>query len=232
LARGEAGTARGLTLAVKGGHNAEHHNHNDVGGVVVALNGVPVIVDPGRPTYTAQTFGPDRYEIWTMQSSWHTVPEIRGTAQASGAQFRARDVTPHLEDEAPGLSLDIGAAYPAPGLVRWHRDARLERSAGRVRVTDEWELQPADGEAPTRVCLMIAGEVEVGEGRAVVEGVEGTGRLLISWSPRHAPATATVRALDDPWLTQVWGETLTRLEIDVTALGPVAALVWTAVEMG
>ena len=47
-------------------------------------DGVPVLVDPGRPTYTAQTFGPDRYDIWTMQSTWHNVPEIRGTAQAPG----------------------------------------------------------------------------------------------------------------------------------------------------
>ncbi len=61
LARPAAGSAAGLTLAVKGGHNGEHHNHNDVGSVVVALGGVPVLVDAGRPTYTAQTFGPDRY---------------------------------------------------------------------------------------------------------------------------------------------------------------------------
>ena len=90
LARTAAGTSRGLTLAIKGGHNGEHHNHNDVGSVVVAVDGVPVIVDAGRPTYTAQTFGPDRYAIWTMQSGWHNVPEIRGTAQGQGAPVPGR----------------------------------------------------------------------------------------------------------------------------------------------
>ena len=33
VARTSAGSAAGLTLAVKGGHNGEHHNHNDVGSV-------------------------------------------------------------------------------------------------------------------------------------------------------------------------------------------------------
>ena len=52
---------RGLTLAAKGGHNGESHNHNDVGSFIVAVDGVPAVADAGRPTYTAQTFGPDRY---------------------------------------------------------------------------------------------------------------------------------------------------------------------------
>ncbi len=87
-----AGSAAGLALAVKGGHNGEHHNHNDVGSFVVASDGVPVIVDAGRPTYTAQTFGPDRYAIWTMQSGWHNVPVIGGREQLPGREHAARDV--------------------------------------------------------------------------------------------------------------------------------------------
>jgi hypothetical protein len=36
-----------------------------------------------------------------------------------------------------------------------------------------------------------------------------------------------VRTLDDPLLNDVWGERLTRLELDVSALGPIGTLVWT-----
>ncbi|MBR7836931.1 heparinase II/III family protein [Actinospica durhamensis] len=241
LARGEAGAARGLTLAVKGGHNGEHHNHNDVGGVVVALGGVPVLVDPGRPTYTAQTFGPDRYEIWTMQSSWHNVPEIRASAQAAGAQYKAREVTPYLGDDEPGLALDIAAAYPRGDIVSWRRDARLDRRARNIRVTDAWNLLPAgdgtdgtDGthstRALTRVHLMIAGTVEIGEGSALIHAIDGAGSVRLTWEPAHAQCTATVRTLDDPWLRDVWGEQLTRLEVDVSSLGPIGTLVWTLEE--
>lgn len=231
LARAESGTAAGLTLAIKGGHNDEHHNHNDVGTVIVALNGVPVIVDPGRPTYTAQTFGPDRYEIWTMQSSWHSVPEIRGTAQAAGPRFAARDVERHEDDHSSGLTLDLAAAYPRDDCTRWEREARLDRRDGRVHVTERWQSQPdvaAPGpEAPTRIHLILAGTVEVAEGHAKVTAIEGAGALTIAWDPAHAHATATTRPLDDPWLTRVWGDRLTRLEIDVTLLDPAGALTWT-----
>lgn len=49
VARETAGTADGLAVAVKGGHNGEHHNHLDVGSYWVAANGRPLVVDVGRP---------------------------------------------------------------------------------------------------------------------------------------------------------------------------------------
>ena len=39
-----------LGVALKGGHNAEHHNHNDVGSYVVALAGTTPLLDPGPGT--------------------------------------------------------------------------------------------------------------------------------------------------------------------------------------
>ncbi len=131
LARPAAGSTAGLTLAVKGGHNGEHHNHNDVGSVVVALGGVPVLVDPGRPTYTAQTFGPDRYAIWTMQSSWHNVPQIRGTAQGHGRGHTRRRRLGAVADASSALTLDLAAAYPRdrPPPLAAHRPAGPRRPA-------------------------------------------------------------------------------------------------------
>jgi hypothetical protein len=225
IARSEAGTSAGLTLAIKGGHNGEHHNHNDVGSVVVALNGVPVIVDPGRPTYTAQTFGPDRYNIWTMQSGWHSVPTICGLEQAPGAPRAARDVIPRIEEHKAGLSLELAGAYPRSGIESWRRDANLDRRTGQVRVTESWRLSSAGGS--TGVNLIVAGAVEIGEGHATITALDDAGTVRLNWTPTDAPCTATVRPLDDPWLSAVWGRRLTRLEIDVSALGSIGALTWT-----
>ncbi len=220
LARERSGTPTGLTLAVKGGHNGEHHNHNDVGSLVVASDGVPAVVDAGRPTYTAQTFGPDRYAIWTMQSSWHSVPEVAGTPQGVGPEFAARDVAPALDGGRPGLTLDLAGAYPVPGLRSWRRAAHLVRAAGgaegaRVVVEDAWDLDAAPDAAPTSARFMLAGEVELARGTAVVHPLDGATPVRLSW-PADVAAALQERTLDDPLLSGVWGERLTRLDLDVT----------------
>jgi hypothetical protein len=212
-----------LTLAVKGGHNDEHHNHNDVGSVVVALRGVPVLADPGRPTYTAQTFGPDRYRIWTMQSSWHSTPTIRGTAQADGREFAARDVTA----SGTALTLDLTEAYPRNDVRSWRRTARLDHDV--VVVSDAWELDPAGDAGPTVIHYVLAGTVTTGDGWAEVVALDGAGTLRLDWTP-GVPGTVAGRELTDPALSSVWGERLTRLDLDVSGLGPVAGLVLTVRE--
>jgi hypothetical protein len=221
IAREHGGSARGLSLAAKGGNNGEHHNHNDVGSVIVASDGVPVIVDPGRPSYTLQTFGADRYAIWTMQSAWHSVPEIRGTAQEAGAGFAARDAAPVGGAHDGGLALDIARAYSVAGLGAWRREARLDRAAREVRITEEWRLEPWPGDHPelaTILRLVIAGTTRLGdrEGELRVEPLEGATPVLIRWSPEIS-ATLVTRELDDPMLSEVWGPSLTRLDLDVTS---------------
>ncbi|MBN1985680.1 MAG: heparinase II/III family protein, partial [Prolixibacteraceae bacterium] len=83
-ARDEDGSASGFFFAAKGGHNAESHNHNDLGSCVLYFDGKPCLVDIGRETYTAKTFSNRRYEIWTMQSQYHNLPKINGVDQKEG----------------------------------------------------------------------------------------------------------------------------------------------------
>ncbi|MEP6479254.1 MAG: heparinase II/III family protein [Rhodoglobus sp.] len=218
VARVSEKSSVGLTLAIKGGTNGEHHNHNDVGSFVIASDGVPVIVDAGRPTYTAATFGPDRYDIWTMQSSWHSVPEIRGTAQGAGEAFAAKDVHAAIESDVTAIELDIAPAYPVAGLGSWRRSAALDRRHARITVSDVWDLEPWTGSAaepPTTVRLLVAGEVQLAPGEARITPLEGATPVVVRWDP-GATASTTVRELDDPVLSSVWGSRLRRIEIDVT----------------
>jgi len=213
LARTRAGEATGLTLTVKGGHNDESHNHDDVGSVTVAVDGVPVVVDPGRPTYDAGTFGPHRYDRWTMQSSWHSVPTVRGAQQPPGRQFRARDVS-RTVGVSTEVRLDLADAYPAGLLDRWTRTATLDRGAGRVVVSDEWVLGRRGSAEPTVVHYVLAGDVDLaGPGRVVVHPLDGAPATLLTWEPDRAEAVLTRRDLDDPMLGDVWGSHLTRLDL-------------------
>ena len=60
VGRPAPGSACRVGVALKGGHNAEEHNHNDLGSFVVVLDATPVLLDPGNEHYTARTFGPRR----------------------------------------------------------------------------------------------------------------------------------------------------------------------------
>ena len=145
VARDQGGSKQGFFVAAKGGHNAESHNHNDVGQVVVFLDGKPVLIDAGVETYTRKTFSPQRYEIWTMQSAYHNLPTIDGVMQAPGEEFAARDVSCRTEGDLTTLSLDIAGAYPPEAnLERWQRTVTLQRQDA-VEVTESYELsQPVE----------------------------------------------------------------------------------------
>ncbi len=72
------------TLACKAGHNAESHNHNDVGSFIISKDGKVSFVDPGTGAYTRQYFGPERYEFLSTSSRGHSVPIINGQLQVTG----------------------------------------------------------------------------------------------------------------------------------------------------
>ena len=102
------------TAAMKGGHNAESHNHNDVGSFVLAVNGQMQVVDAGNMVYTAKTFSSRRYELWNCRADYHNVPIIGGCEQQPGRQYAAKNV----EKLPDGMALDMAAAYPAEAGVQ------------------------------------------------------------------------------------------------------------------
>lgn len=208
IVRGATGSAAGLAFAAKGGHNDESHNHNDVGSVIVASDGVPVVVDAGRPTYDARTFGPDRYDLWPMQSQWHGVPFVRGAGQPAGERFAARDVVAGDRE----ISMDLAGAYDVPALAEWRRTVSLD--GDDVLIDDAWRFDE-DGDEPTEVRFVLAGEVTLTSGSARVVPLSGAAPVALTWDP-DAPATLEEKLLEDPMLSHVWGEHLTRLSIDVS----------------
>jgi hypothetical protein len=133
VAREKKSLTSGLYLAAKGGHNQESHNHNDVGSFVLYLNGQPCVIDAGVETYTRHTFGPNRYQLWTMQSSWHNLPALVNESgffeQMPGRTFSARDVSYRTESGNTFFSLDIAGAYPIESsLERYQRTFEMMRS--------------------------------------------------------------------------------------------------------
>jgi Heparinase II/III-like protein len=211
-AREREGDAAGLFLAAKAGHNNESHNHNDVGSFIVALDGRPLLIDPGAGTYTRQTFGPDRYQIWTMQSSWHNTPAPAGQPQAAGAAHRATGVAATLTATAAELALDLAAAYPAAAGVRsWRRTLRLERGPALISVHDSWELSET---SERTVCYLItAEEPQVAEATIMLP----SGLIIDVDASADGGSAGRVsverRDLDDPQLRATWGAHLYRITL-------------------
>jgi len=126
-----------MGVAMKGGHNAEHHNHNDVGSYVVVVDGEPVLLDPGAEVYTARTFSSKRYESGVLNSFGHPVPRVAGALQTTGRSARGEVVRTEFADAADTLVLDLRSAYKAPGLEKLERTFVYSREqAGALTVTD------------------------------------------------------------------------------------------------
>ena len=111
----------GMTVAMKGGHNNESHNHNDVGSFLVMAHDEMQVVDAGNMVYTAKTFSAQRYELWNCRAMYHNVPMIGGYEQQAGAQYAAGDV----QADVLGMTLDLAAAYPGEaGVLQCRRSFR------------------------------------------------------------------------------------------------------------
>lgn len=141
ICRPAGGNPGGMGVALKGGHNAEHHNHNDVGSFVVALGGKTPLVDPGSEVYTARTFSGRRYQSKVLNSFGHPVPRVAGQLQRTGRQAAARVVKTDFTDQADTLVLDIRPAYEVKQLKNLQRTFVFSRQGrGSLTVLDEVEF--------------------------------------------------------------------------------------------
>lgn len=211
-ARVREGSAEGLYLAAQGGHNAESHNHNDVGNFIVYAGGLPAVIDVGVETYTAKTFSARRYEIWTMQSAYHNLPTIGGVMQRAGLQFAARDVRYHSDDRAAELSLEIAGAFPPEaGLDSWKRVLRLDRAQNRIEVRDAYILKKRA--APIVQSLMTPCRVsQTASGELTLEiETSSPARVKVLFDPAVFEASIEEIPLEDARLRGAWGERLYRI---------------------
>lgn len=98
------------SFTVKGGHNDEMHNHNDVGAFSLLHGGRRLIADLGAGHYTQQYFVPKfRYsdETFVTISEGHSVPIVDGKGQGTGKEYYGT-VLSHSET---GVKYELATAY-------------------------------------------------------------------------------------------------------------------------
>ena len=192
-----------LYVAMKGGNNGESHNHNDVGSFIVYADNQPLLIDPGVGEYTAATFGKNRYDIWTMQSQYHNLPQINGCDQKDGQQYAAKIIS-HKEGR---LYLDIAGAYPKEaGVNTWRRTVSAMKSG--ISVTEDYEF----GHYSQPSCLMFLTTVkpDISKGRVKL------GNHCIDYD--NGQLEASVEDISnklDPLLQQMWGQQMYRIILTI-----------------
>ena len=206
VAREREGSDAGFYLAAKGGHNAESHNHNDVGQFLVYLDGTPILIDPGIGIYTRQTFSAGRWKLWTVQSAYHNLPTVNDVMQKEGAEFRAADVSWHADDQAAEFSLNIAGAYPrASGIQSWRRTCRLTRGGeGSVEIADHFALIRPSLDLSLSLMTPLRPEVSA-------PGVIGLGDASLVFNADVLTVAVEPIDLNDRNLRRSWGEKLYRM---------------------
>lgn len=164
----------GLSVCKKNGwhitvrHHAYHkrqpssHQHADAASITVAVNGLPVIVDPGSFVYTPSVLWRNRFRSVTAHNSFYiqdhepvplshdpfscVLPEMRG---ASTCDARGLMITTHHD------------LYACFGL-RVHRAVAFDCVGPSVIITDSWEARRQHHDGLTSVWgFMLAPNVSV-----------------------------------------------------------------------
>jgi hypothetical protein len=194
-----------LVVAAKGGTNAEMHNHNDVGTLIVHLNRESLIADIGRGRYTAAYFSqppnypdvlarsslghsayfsqpPNYPDVLARSSLGHSVPVPNGQAQVRGRGHGATLLEHGANDTRDWMSIEFKDAYlETADLASLQRTITLHREAcpgtphAWVELVDRVRFATRPGTLDS--VLMTFGEAEVAPPVVVLRGERATLRV-------------------------------------------------------
>ncbi|MEJ2748902.1 MAG: heparinase II/III family protein, partial [Anaerolineae bacterium] len=207
-----------IAFSAKGGHNAEPHNHNDLGHFILHLGGESLLADLGAGVYTRQYFGPERYEALHTGSQGHSVPVINGMGQGNGRSYTATVLNYQSQPDGVVFALDLTHAYPETAELHaftrsfdWSVDV-ASRSA-ELRLVDAFHF---GGEtAVVEECFISLKPPTLAKGTAVWRVKQGTITLQFDsnhWEPIFDTIASQTHA----------GEMITvyRLRLRIQALNP------------
>lgn len=126
-----------FSIAVKAGHNAENHNHSDVGTYIIVLNKDLISGDIGAPSYIAGSFSKTN----PARSSWgHPVPRINNTLQSNGREFKGVILETNFKENRDQVVMDLMPAYQISELQNLTRTMVNDKSGeGAITVADSFQ---------------------------------------------------------------------------------------------
>jgi hypothetical protein len=172
-----------LCLVVKGGHNNEPHNHNDVGNFILHVNGESLLTDIGSGEYTKQYFGDERYSILCNGSQGHSVPIVEGLYQECGRKYAAKDMKIFQCDEYDKVSMDISGAYNSSNLRSLIRNFTFyKKNSKKLIIEDNYIFENEPLSVIERFISFNKAEI-VSDGKLVIKGDNSI--ILLTYDPEQ-----------------------------------------------
>jgi hypothetical protein len=126
----------GAGFAIKGGHNEEPHNHNDIGSFLYVNNKDILLAELGAGEYTKDYFNENRYTILCNNSLGHSVPIINGKGQQAGRDFGCSK----FETDGRGKTLlEISGAYEKGSIDSLERATYFNLESGETIIEDTFK---------------------------------------------------------------------------------------------
>ena len=195
---------KGLFFAAKGGFNNESHNHNDIGTFILYKDEQPMFIDAGVGTYNKKTFSKERYDIWTMQSGYHNLPQINGYEQPFGKNYKSKNAS--FDAKRNEFKLDIAGAYPKEANIKtWIRSYKINNN--ELIITDEFDITKPVME--NIVHFLLSSEPKIEDGKVILNN----GSSSLRFDSKVFEASKEAIEQDDPRLSNVWGPRIYRLSL-------------------
>lgn len=212
ITRSKSDSDEGLSFAIKGGHNNENHNHNDVGNYIVYADGDPLFIDVGALIYNAKYFSKDRYTFWAVNSDYHNTPIINGTIQKEGIKYAARAINAQGTKERGTFTVDIAQAYPTKAAVDlWIRNISLYRKKNTLHFCETYRLK--EYKAPSSIVLMTSAFIEDKNPGILLLKQNGKKYALV-FNPKQLSSTIEEVKHNDASIKAMWG-TIYRIKLQI-----------------
>jgi len=213
-ARQNEGNEKGFFAGLKGGHNNESHNHNDIGAFYIFYDGLPVVIDAGAGMYTIKTFSPERYDIWTMQSIWHSLPVINGHMQSDGVEYKSKSFKVTSKDEISWASMEISDAYSEKTEIKsFNRKIILNRVNKSVALFDEINMINSENEIVLYMTVLYNPEI-TDTGDILLSNGDNT--IYLDYDKNLLKPFSEVKDVsNDKKLRESWGDSIYRLGFTV-----------------
>lgn len=162
-------------IAMKGGHNDEPHNHNDVGSFLMSADGEVFLADLGCGEYTKEYFVDDaRYIILCNRSMGHSVPIIDGREQQTGREYGSQ----YFVSERPGyVRLSFAGAYEKDAEWTLIREMQNEKNSYEIVICDSLT---GDGPECMEENLVTQKEPVVEDNKIILKGDKGSVTVAVS----------------------------------------------------